>query len=124
MGGRSAAAHRARRHHAVHHAGLSSSASAQSCFELDVEVAQFVSAHVADRNESKALITPALGAEALYGLTECCRVTGVRRRPYEQIDDVNTTAINDRGHRLAVDGIEPPADQGKALCREVDHRRR
>src|SRR3954451_5891816 len=108
MGGRSAAAHRARRHHAVHHAGLSSSASAQSGFELFVEVAQFVSAHVADRNESKAPIVPALRVETLHSLTERGCVIGGPSNAHEQIDDVNVPPIDNRGHRLAVNSIEPP----------------
>src|SRR4051812_7173650 len=108
MGGRSAAAHRARRHHAVHHPGLSSSASAQSGFELFVEVAQLLSVELADRNEPKTPIIPALRVESLHSLTECGRVTGVRGRPHEQVDDAIATAIDNRGHRLAVDGVEPP----------------
>src|SRR6185295_16805178 len=80
------------------------SASAQSCLELDVEVAQFVSAHIADRDESKAPIIPALRVEALHGLPERGRVTVVRGRPDEQIDDAITAAINNRRHRLAVEG--------------------
>src|SRR4051812_45303853 len=100
MGGRSAAAHRARRHHAVHHAGLSSSASAQSGFELFVEVALFVSAHVADRNKSKPPIVPARRVKPLHSPPERGCVIGFPSTPHKKIDDVIVPPIDNRGHRL------------------------
>ena len=49
---------------------------------------------------------------------------GSRRLRDEQIDHVLAPPIDDRGHRLAVDVVEPPADQREALRGQVDHRRR
>src|SRR6202035_5204459 len=48
---------------------------------------------------------------------------GAQRLADEQIDYVLAPAVDDRSHRLAVDVIEPAADQGKTLRGQIDDRR-
>src|SRR5271155_3947288 len=79
---------------------------------------------VADRPQIEAALAPVADVKALHGFVLDAADRGAQRLADEQIDHMLAPAIDDRGHRLAVDVIEPAADQGKALRSQIDDRRR
>ena len=72
----------------------------------------------------QALLAPAADVEALHLLARAGRSPAPAACAHEQIDDVHAAAIDDRRHRLAVDIVEPPTQQRKALRGKIDNRRR
>src|SRR5580704_16346909 len=79
---------------------------------------------VADRPQVEAALAPMADVKSLHGFVLDAMDRGAQRLADEQIDHVLAPVIDDRGHRLAVDVIEPAADQGKTLRGQVDDRRR
>src|SRR5580693_8409591 len=78
---------------------------------------------VADHPQIEAALAPMADVKSLHGFVLDAVDCGAQWLADEQIDHVLAPVIDDRGHRLAVDVIEPAADQGKTLRRQVDDRR-
>src|SRR4051795_11878793 len=91
-------------------------------FELAPEVFQLVGAEIAHRPEREARLGPAADVEALQGFD--CGAVPLGALRDEQIDDVHAAPVDQRGDGLAVEIVEPAADQREALRGQVNQRRR
>src|ERR1700730_66113 len=78
---------------------------------------------IADRPQMQADLAPVADVETLHGFVLDAVDRYAQFLGDEEIDHVLAPAIDDRCHRLAVDVIEPAADQGETLARQVDDRR-
>src|SRR5580700_6520597 len=91
--------------------------------EFLAEFIELAGIDIADRPQIEARFPPMADVEALHGFVVDAADRGAQGLRDEQIDHVLAAAIDDRRDRLAVDVIEPAADQGKTLRGQVDHRR-
>ena len=91
--------------------------------ELFAKLVKFGGIDVADRPEIEPFVGPVADVKAV---DFAAGSPHARRRMArdEQIDDMVAAPIDQRGGGLAVDVVEPAADQREALRGQVDHRRR
>src|SRR5580693_3924481 len=92
--------------------------------EFLAEFIEFAGIDIADRPQIEAGLAPMADVETLHAFVFDAADRGAQRLADEQIDHMLAAAIDDRCHRLAVDVIEPAADQGKTLRGQIDDRRR
>src|ERR1700728_1371375 len=88
------------------------------------EFTEFFAVKVADSPEVQSLIRPIAHVIALNGRGDQGRVFGPQSLGNEEIYDVFAAFIDHRSHRLAINIVEPSAQQGEALRRQIDDRRR
>src|SRR6266516_8200718 len=92
-------------------------------FEFLDEFPQLFRIDVADGKELETLRTPALDVESLHRLELCPVTFGANSLRDEEIDYMCAASVDDRSDGLAINIIEPPAEQREALCRQVHDRR-
>jgi hypothetical protein len=83
------------------------------------EFLQLFRIDVADGKELETLCTPALDVETLHGLGSRPVTFGGTSLRDEEIDHMRAAPIDDRRDGLAVDVVEPSAEQREALRRQV-----
>src|SRR5256886_17625569 len=92
--------------------------------ELLDEFLQLFTVDIADSKELETLRSPASNVVSLHCL-QLRRVTfGGGSLRNEEIDHVFAASIDNRGDGLAVDIVEPSAEQHEALRRQIHDRRR
>src|SRR6516165_12769811 len=86
------------------------------------ELVQFIAGEVADRPKIETVLRPMAHIIALDAFGHGAGMPCAQLLGDEQIDYVLAPLIDDRGNRLAVDIVEPAAEQRKALRGQVDDR--
>src|SRR5437016_9299075 len=78
---------------------------------------------VADGKELETLRTPAADVKSRHRLGLCPVTFGASYLRDEEIDHMRAASVDDRSDSLAVDVVEPAAEQREALRRQVHDRR-
>src|SRR5262249_8075953 len=87
------------------------------------ELLQLVSGEIADRQEIKALLGPALEVESLNRTGSERQCSCAHGLCDEQVDDMRAPLVHDGGCRASLDVIESAADERESLRRQFDDRR-
>jgi hypothetical protein len=96
---------------------------ADSDFEFIDEFLQLIRVDVADGKELETLCTPAPDVKSLHRLEPRPVTFGDSSLRDEEIDHMRVAPIDNRRYGLAVNIVEPPAEQREPLRRQVHNRR-
>src|SRR5262249_5652697 len=90
----------------------------KSLFEFCAEFLELFGIEIADCQQVQPLLAPSSYIESLHDLNLGRWQSEPLALRHKQIDNVHATAIDDRSYRLAVNKIEPAADQSKTFRSE------